>query len=249
MKTLLGDFHNKPVEHLIEEVLAKYGVQRQVFHSHSLIGEHCHRLLRDNVTILVEIEEILKDPTVRRENVSEDIDDEIGVHLTDLGDLMGSLDIAFSYASRPEPPLTDVESATLKLLCSYIGHLWRRMFKTVPPKLHILETHMPVQAEYFRILGMFTEDPIERMHNEDNQYNRSFERSEKAKHTRSSLEHGPETRAIIEETKGKSKRKMGSESREKKEQADEAKKVRKEDNIAKVLDKAQKCIGNNYRTP
>jgi hypothetical protein len=124
-----------------------------------------------------------------------------------------------------------------------------------PPKLRILETHMPVQAKYFRILGMFTEDPIERMHNKDNKYNiifgnlKTFMRAEKTKHSRSSLEHAPETIALTEECKEKSKRKMGPASTEKKQNAEEAKKARKEEKVAKVLDKAQECIGNIYQTP
>jgi hypothetical protein len=69
---------------------------------------------------------------------------------------------------------------------------------------------------------------------------KTFIRAEKAKHARSSLEHSPETIALTEACKEKSKRKMGQASTEKKEEAEEVKKARKEEKRAKVLGKAQK---------
>jgi hypothetical protein len=253
MKELLSDFQNRPVEHLVEQVLAKYGVQRQVFHSHSLIGEHCHRLLRDNASILQDITVVMKDTTIRKTDVNEGTDAEIDNLVGDLADLMGALDLVFSFASRQEPPLSDNECDTFSYLCSYIGHLWRRMLTTVPPKLHLLETHMPIQASYFRILGMFTEDPIERMHNIDNKYNRIFNnlktfiRAEKAKHVRSSLEHASQVIELTEKCLTKSKRVRGEASQKKKEDVEEGKRARKEENIAKVLDKAN--MSYTYKTP
>ena len=39
-------------------------------------------------------------------------------------------------------------------------------------KLHMLESHVWVQMQFFCNLGVFGEDPVERWHNKDNQANR-----------------------------------------------------------------------------
>ena len=36
--------HHKPFKQATEVIMFKYGIETQAYHSHSLIGEHCHRL-------------------------------------------------------------------------------------------------------------------------------------------------------------------------------------------------------------
>ena len=49
-------------------------------------------------------------------------------------------------------------------LCKAFGVQFRAMCGHVPPKVHVLESHLPNQLRRFRCLGLFSEDPIERLH-------------------------------------------------------------------------------------
>jgi len=50
-------------------------------------------------------------------------------------------------------------------LAQEFGLRWRSSLKkSVPPKLHLLESHVYLQMKRFRRMGIFCEDPIEREH-------------------------------------------------------------------------------------
>ena len=47
---------NRPIERSIEKILSEYGIVRQAWHSQSLIGKDCQRLLANSTEILASIE-------------------------------------------------------------------------------------------------------------------------------------------------------------------------------------------------
>jgi hypothetical protein len=55
------------------------------------------------------------------------------------------------------------------------GKRWREdLKKPVPPKLHLLESHVPLQLWRYRRFGIFGEDPIEREHHRRKKLNILF---------------------------------------------------------------------------
>lgn len=214
---------NRPVEAAIEDILTLYGIVRQVYHGQSLIGEHCHRLLHWHEIILEKITEVLKDATLRRVDTADDIDERIDEYIRHLRDLMGAMDYAFSVSANQDHVATDEECDTFEQVCKFIGSKWRSFLKlSCPPKLHMLESHMWVHLRRFRNLGVFGEDPVERLHNTDNKYNRlfnnikTFKRAETAKLSRQSTENIPAVKEILTNQKENSKRKQSAATQEKK---------------------------------
>jgi hypothetical protein len=76
------------------------------------------------------------------------------------------------------------------------------------------------------VLGLFSEDPVEREHNIDNKSQRalaclkSFERISKTKHKNSSKAANPEVQRVIKENFQKSERKVGAQTAARREEAD-----------------------------
>jgi hypothetical protein len=177
LKTARRKQKNKPVEQAIEAVLLKYGVARQVYHSHALIGEHANRMLEFHDPCITGFEKAMLDGALRRPaaELSEGIDEEITALLSKVYDMMEVLDVIVHYLEQTEP-LSAEDRANFCDFNNYFGHLWRNAFPStqVPPKLHILESHAAAQMDLWHVLGLFSESPIERHHNLMNRWNRIF---------------------------------------------------------------------------
>ena len=158
---------NRPMEHAIERVLSEYDIARQAFHSHTLIGEHVHRLLSNHVDICLGIGEAMYNPTNRKLDVLPEVNETIDVFLGKIQKLLQALDVICSMMAQTTP-LNEEQCTDFALFCPYFGDLWRHTFPNnhVPIKLHILETHAPLQMTKWRILGVLGEDPIERLHHD-----------------------------------------------------------------------------------
>jgi ElaB/YqjD/DUF883 family membrane-anchored ribosome-binding protein len=252
LSKLMKNWENKPLENRIDALLAKWGVVRQAYHSHALIGEHCHHLLDEHEDILREIAEILKDPTTRRVLTDDDIDEQIDNFMTDMRDIMGALDCAFSYAARQHVQATDAECDSFGSLCTYIGAKWRSFFKlSVTPKVHLLESHAADQFRFFRNLGDFGEDPIERLHNIDNKFNRifnnikTFERAEASKLKRMSRDTTPEVTEVVGTITSLSKRKFSQTVVDRKSAAQKQKIAKSVDYKSAVCEKAALYLAPN----
>jgi hypothetical protein len=161
----------------------------------------------------------LWDGICESESISKDnIEDFVNNWLEKL--IMSGLDYIFQLAGRTTGQVSDEECETFEDACTYIGYLWRDSFEgtTVPPKLHLLETHLPEQLRYFRILGIFLEDPIERLHKVDNDYNRlfanikCFKRRELQKGSRGSYKFSPQLKKHLGENEDLSRRRFSNSS-------------------------------------
>jgi hypothetical protein len=49
-------------------------------------------------------------------------------------------------------------------ICTAFGVQWRAVIGHVSPKVHLIESHLADQFLKLRCLGLFSEDPIERLH-------------------------------------------------------------------------------------
>ena len=117
---------------------------------------------------------IVLNTNLRRPTLHAHIDDEVRAFISRLDELMGAMDYAFEIMAS-QYPASDELCDQFDLLCSYIGSTWRTFFRQgATHKLHLLESHAPLQLRSFRVLGIFLEDPIERLHQSNNRQNRLF---------------------------------------------------------------------------
>mmetsp|Transcript_21201 Transcript_21201/g.47975 ORF Transcript_21201/g.47975 Transcript_21201/m.47975 type:complete len:117 (+) Transcript_21201:775-1125(+) len=84
----------------------------------------------------------------------------------------------------------------------------------------MLESHAPEQMELWHVLGLFSEDPIERQHNIINRSNRalacprSFERRSRTQHRNESKESNPEVQRSMAEVQLDTQRNAGQRTSE-----------------------------------
>jgi hypothetical protein len=164
-------FTKGPVHLAIERVLLSKGIRRQAYFGGTFIGPHVKILLQLSGDIMREIceavievlKEVEKDDAVRMKKIED-----IKKLTEDTAKILGVLDVVCS-GMRSTIPLTSAERKTFRHSCKMVGILWREMYgkETVFPKLHVLETHVPDFMDRFWILGVFSEDLIEKEHHVD----------------------------------------------------------------------------------
>jgi hypothetical protein len=167
---------HKPVKKLTEYIMTSYGIVTQAYHSHSLIGEHCHRLLLNRKEILSDIEKIwVKEANKRLVDLDFDIITKIEKFICEMSELLEALDYCCSVLGRQNYWFNDEEINEFKSVAIYFGHIWREYLKqSVPPKLHMLEKHASGDLFKWRNTGNFGEDPVERDHHIENKFNQLF---------------------------------------------------------------------------
>ena len=172
-----NQFH-KPVKEATETIMCKYGIITQAYHSHSLIGEHCHRLLMHRDDILYDIKGVWIAFTMDERNwemFGDDTIDKIEEFISHMSDLLEALDYCCSFLSKQNYWYNDNEIDEFKSVAFYFGTIWREYLrKSVPPKLHMLEKHCHQFLYKWRNTGNFGEDPVERDHHDENKFNRMF---------------------------------------------------------------------------
>ena len=109
---------------------------------------------------------------LRRPDCSPDIDAQIDDFLRKIKDLLGMFEAIYSLMSQTAQ-LTEDEQSTFKHLCRNFGKIWRSYFPddTIPPKIHMLESHAWIQMQMFGCLGDKAEAAVERLHKECNDVN------------------------------------------------------------------------------
>ena len=72
--------------------------------------------------------------------------------------------------------LTDVEIVELRMTANTLGAKFPVMYPTrqISPKLNIMFIHVPVFAERWRSIGIFSESAFESIHGEFNQYDKTY---------------------------------------------------------------------------
>ena len=110
------------MEDELERILAQYGILRQLYHSQSLIGEHCHRLLYSHEAILNDVAHMFKNKDIRRQDLNDDlINGEIDTYIAKMQDTMAAMDFVFSLLGMASEEATDEDVEDFKLVVRYIG--------------------------------------------------------------------------------------------------------------------------------
>jgi len=170
----------RPVEHMFETLLNEYNIVYQQHFTMTLIGEHCHRWLVNNEEILDRLRDevfiaglnlVVEGVEPKSEERKAELTIEIDKLITDMKDLMSVLDFIV-FTMREQRYHTDEECEIFENACKYLGHAWRECNLSPTCKIHSLETHVPwFMWRYRRLFG---EDSIERLHANNNYYNRAL---------------------------------------------------------------------------
>jgi hypothetical protein len=198
------------------DILHKYLIAREVYHGGCLIGPCCKRLLENAAAIFVDLRIALK--ANKKAGVTDAFIDE-EIYKFDM--LFRHLDICCSVMRSTEFQ-TNEAIAKFKYSAERFGTLYRlyRPNKSITPKFHLLESHVLEQLIRFGTVGLFSEDPIERMHHEHLVAMRKvcclrdFEKRERYLHQRRCLCSSAGVTAIVVQGQAK-KRKWSEATKEK----------------------------------
>ena len=143
-----------------KDVLASYRIYRQAYMSRCFIGPHARKMMLNADDIMMKIAGRLK------ANCHADVSHaEIDKKCTSITSILKVLNSISSYTKRTKP-LTDNDIDVLDLKVGELSTLWRQHGMNVTPKFHILECHIVDAMKKHRVLGLFSEEAIERTHHE-----------------------------------------------------------------------------------
>lgn len=120
-----------------------------------------------------------------------------------------------------------------KEISIYFGELWRKhLQQQATPKLHLLEVHVIQDLQRLnRGLGLFAEDPIERQHKDQHQYDRlltnirSWKQKQHAIKSRRHADKNPEIAGTMAMIKANETRKFKPDTEMKRKQKEDDRKV------------------------
>jgi len=145
-----------------KDVLASYRIYRQAYMSRCFIGPHARKMMMNAEDIMHKIECNLK------ENCHATVDHtEIKDKCDSIKRILLVLNSISSYTKRTAQ-LSDEDLRVLELKVRELSILWRKHGMSVTPKFHILECHIVDAMKKHRVLGLFSEEAIERTHHEAN---------------------------------------------------------------------------------
>lgn len=152
-----------------------YNVVRQKYYTQTLVGGDIHRMLRNHAEIIQRARTIFKDAALRKADTTADIDERIDTFLDNMLKIMRVFNSIYALMSQTTQ-LSEEELDHFDYLCKNFGLMWRMYLNpcNAPPKLHLLETHAPVQMRQFGCLGDKIEAAVERMHHSVNKANRRY---------------------------------------------------------------------------
>lgn len=145
-----------PKQKLLLSEIEAIGVDRQAFHSHSFIGNHCIKILKNHTRII--------------ESVVEDSEEE-----RKFKELFEKFYSIYNLISANRL-LNNDEVAQVTTLCHDFGTWYPSTFpaESIPIKLHILIFHVPEFINRWKSLGIFSEQGSESIHAATNSLHRTF---------------------------------------------------------------------------
>ena len=153
----------------MEKVFQSYGIVQQQYHTNTLIGNHCKRLLINHEEILAKIKAIFKNEELRKEIVEVDLDEKIDSFIILMEKVMSKANSIFRIMARTEHQHTSEECDDFEILVKQLGELWRspEFDQPSPCKLHGVEEHAPKQLRELGNLADLNEESMEEYHHED----------------------------------------------------------------------------------
>ena len=145
-------------EEAFDTVLRRYKIVRAVYWGGRLTARDSFKLMENWKAIITDLKVELK--KLKRGGVEDsDIDEVLDGYESLLETFYPVCRIMRSVEKQSGKTIDAFET-----LCKAFGVQFRAMCGHVPPKVHVLESHLPNQLRRFRCLGLFSEDPIERLH-------------------------------------------------------------------------------------
>jgi len=129
------------VKEAAELVFETHGIVQQQYHTRTLIGNHCKRLLNDHKEILSEIDAVFKSRQLRRENIEDNVDEKIDSFISLMTKILAKAHSIFRIMARIEHQHSDEECNDFELLVEQFGVLWRspEFYQPAPCKFHGVE--------------------------------------------------------------------------------------------------------------
>ena len=199
------------------EILAEFKISREVYFGGAFIGPACKLLTENSEKIFERLRSRLK--SLKKDGVSDSFIDDA---LWKFDALLREFDVCTSVM-RSTVMQSDDEIAAFKASAKRFVELWKKSFKRRPPKLHVLETHVCEQLERYGVLGLFSEDPIERLHHQHAVATRracnirEYVKREKYLQSRSAALNSAPAQAVVQFAANKRKRATSAKTTAKKE--------------------------------
>ena len=141
-----------------EDILAKWRIYRQAYMSRCFIGPHVEILMKNADEIMDEIKVIMIQH--RHEDVNEN---DIKVHCDRTKKILKALNVISSITKSTEEQSEEMIGIMLDRI-EDLSDLWREHGLSVTVKLHITECHLISFIMDIKVLGIFSEEAIERLH-------------------------------------------------------------------------------------
>ena len=125
------------------------------------IGPHCKIITRNAKEICSQIKVALKKH--KKDTVTDAFIDET---VEKYEAILRTFDFCACTMRSTEMQTSD-NIEKFRTTAKRVGEMWRILFPgRATPKIHALESHAPDQLERFGVLGLFSEDPVERLHHQ-----------------------------------------------------------------------------------
>jgi len=150
-------------EHCMEEVLETFNVWKQAFASCKFIGPHIRLLLDNLVPFMDSVRLVLKN------NKHSDVTDAECDELVDLFEgMFRDLCVVCMLTKQAHGLLSDEEIVRLGTSTTRLSDTLRKhkIVGEIGIKCHMMETHLVGNADDIRLLGLCSEEPVERGHRE-----------------------------------------------------------------------------------
>lgn len=158
---VLADEPKGPCDEAMKEILHGWKCAKEQYHGGCFIGPHCKIITKNAEKIFSQIKVALKKH--KKDTVTDSFIDET---VEKYEAILRTFDFCASTMRSTE--LQTPENIVLfRTTAKKVGEMWRILFPgRATPKIHILESHAPDQLERFGVLGLFSEDPVERLHHQ-----------------------------------------------------------------------------------
>ena len=172
------DRKNRPIEQKLEHILHEHNISFKPWMDiFSLSGDNCRRLAERHVNIFKEVQEVILANVPSASSVNQAALDTFNNSVDLLFHKLSLLASLFDTISVVMNDITAQNAQSIEefeIMCHLFGSLWRKCNLNVTPKVHMME-HLPMIMQMYGRIGLFNENPIERVHILNNRWNKTLE--------------------------------------------------------------------------
>ena len=160
--------NNRPIERQLEDILHKFSISYKFFGvNFALTGDNCRRFAEHNGAIFKEVQEVI---LANMPSSNATTAGERAIFVSSIHSMFEKLKILaalFDTICTMMNQITELNSQDIEdfsIMCKVFGVFWRKCNLNVTPKVHIVESHLIDTMKRFGRVGLFNENPIERVH-------------------------------------------------------------------------------------